>query len=76
MRLLLVVLVAVIGILLWRMRGPFRSTARPTQPPRDDRQTDDMLSCAHCALHIPRAEAFPGERGSYCSAQHRQLSES
>ncbi|WP_428505316.1 PP0621 family protein [Roseateles sp.] len=49
--------------------------ARPPQPPVAGKARDsapqDMLSCAHCGLHLPRDEALPGQGGVFCSAAHR-----
>ncbi|MDP1968565.1 MAG: PP0621 family protein, partial [Burkholderiaceae bacterium] len=36
---------------------------------------EDMVSCPVCALHLPRAEAVAGEKGLYCSADHRRQAE-
>jgi uncharacterized protein len=30
-----------------------------------------MVSCAQCGLHLPQDEAVTGERGLYCSTEHR-----
>ena len=73
MKLVLLLLAVIVGILLWRSRTPSKPASTPQ---RQEPKTDDMLSCTHCALHIPGSEAFPGKRGIYCSAEHRQLAES
>jgi uncharacterized protein len=32
-----------------------------------------MVSCAHCGLHLPEADALPGPDGAhYCSEAHRR----
>jgi uncharacterized protein len=37
-------------------------------------EPDWMVACAHCGLHVPRAEALVDEAGfAYCSEAHRQL---
>jgi len=35
----------------------------------------DMPACAHCGMHIPKAEAVLGRDAVYCSAEHRKLRE-
>ena len=30
-----------------------------------------MVRCAHCGIHLPRDEAVSGEKGDYCSTEHR-----
>lgn len=34
-------------------------------------QPQGMVRCAHCGIHLPRDEAVRGERGDYCSTEHR-----
>ena len=34
-----------------------------------------MVPCAHCAAHIPEADAILGQQGIYCSEAHRQRQE-
>ncbi|MCU0762449.1 MAG: PP0621 family protein [Hydrogenophaga sp.] len=34
-----------------------------------------MVACLQCGTHLPEAEAIRGQRGSYCSHEHRRLSE-
>ncbi|MDP3139153.1 MAG: PP0621 family protein, partial [Burkholderiaceae bacterium] len=36
---------------------------------------EDMVSCPVCDLHLPRAEAVVGNKGLYCSADHRRQAE-
>ena len=41
---------------------PSATTPQPTQ---------EMVTCAHCGIHLPHDEAVAGLRGQYCSAAHR-----
>jgi len=34
-----------------------------------------MTTCRHCGLHLPLADATPGELGHYCDPEHRQRAE-
>ncbi len=48
---------------------------------QDDKQsstpnsTVEMVSCAHCGLHIPKADSVSGKQGSYCNAEHQRAAE-
>ncbi len=47
--------------------GQFPKTADPVQ---------EMVSCAHCGLHLPKAESISGKRALYCSLEHQHQAES
>ena len=44
-------------------------TSKTSQPM--DARTQVMVPCAHCAVHVPEAEAVQGKQGLYCSEAHR-----
>ena len=67
---LLVVLVVAIG--LWR-NGRARDAAEHKAPPSPRALPQDMLACAHCGVHIPRAEALMLGNQAYCCAEHQRL---
>lgn len=77
MKYLLVLLVIVVAVGIWRNnRRAGRATpppARPTPPPAAG--PAPMLSCAHCGLHLPAADAVQGRDGVYCGSEHRRLAE-
>lgn len=73
MKYLLVLIVVTVAIGIWRSRR------REEQPPQrragasrspSPAAPQDMVECAHCGLHLPRAEAVDGEGRSYCSTEH------
>jgi len=72
--LLLILLLALVFFMLGvkRARPPER-TGKPATPPSPQPAPppQDMVSCAHCGLHLPRDEALPGRGGQFCSAAHR-----
>lgn len=72
MKLLMLLAVVVAIVWLWRSaRGPAAPKAsRPTAP-----NPTAMVRCAVCAVHVPEAEVITGQRGSYCSEQHRRQAE-
>ena len=68
----LVLLVVVVGVaVLWLLKGrrpgpPSSGEARPGREPAA------MVACAHCGVHLPRAEAiFDTARRPYCGEAHR-----
>lgn len=74
MRLFLLLALVLIGTLLWRsIRAP-KASERQT-PPRAEPQPQDMVTCALCGMHLPQTDAVQGQRGLYCSAEHRQRAE-
>lgn len=75
MKYLLVLAIVLIGLWLWRgnrrVPPPPSAKAGPQQP-----QLQDMVGCAVCELHVPRADASVGRTGTiYCSADHRRSAE-
>lgn len=63
---LLVILVAI-----WvykRSRNPKDVTPNPGPAASGP---SNMVSCVHCGLHLPQDEAVLGEKGIYCSTEHR-----
>jgi uncharacterized protein len=77
--LLILLLVIVVGCWIARLRAPTppRDDGRPGSGPRERRSTaagrpQEIVACAHCGLHLPRAEALEGPGGAlYCSEAHR-----
>ena len=59
----------VIAFVWWAWRRS-RTAATPSQPPAAP-VTQDMVTCAHCGVHLPYDEAVTGTRGQYCSTAHR-----
>ena len=60
----------VVGLFVWWAYRRSRAGAGTPQSPPPP-QTQDMVTCAHCGIHLPRDEAVTGTRGQYCSAAHR-----
>jgi len=71
MKYLLVALVVIIAIGIWRNNR--RKDATPPPKPRLH-QPEDMVTCAHCGLHLPASDAITSpDRTHYCSTEHRHL---
>lgn len=82
MKFVLVILVVLAGVWLWRRnraeeaRDEAEAAAqaqagRASQPPPAVQQAPaEMVSCRHCGLHLPAADAVAGTQGPYCSQDH------
>lgn len=73
MKYLLVALVVMIAIGIWRNN---RRKEEDVPPPRrsKQRQVEQMVTCAHCGLHLPASDAVASkEQLHYCSKEHRRL---
>ena len=75
MKYLLILAIVVIVLGLWRgnrrVAPPPAAKAAPQQP-----QLQDMVGCAVCELHVPRADASVGRTGDlYCTPDHRRRAE-
>lgn len=64
---LLLILLLLVLVIWWiaRLRAP--------RPPRRNAapRPQEIVACAHCGLHLPRADAVSGSGGLYCSEAHR-----
>lgn len=69
---ILIITIAV-ALLLWLLFG---RRARGDKPPRGVQPgarggAEEMVSCAHCGVNLPRSEALAARSLHYCSAAHR-----
>ena len=62
--------IALIGIAIWLWKRIKNPAARPSQPTDD---TQVMVRCAHCNLHVPQREALERSGSWYCSSRHLEL---
>ena len=72
----LVLLAVLIGVVWWLRQSGRHRTPTPPGPnasPSDSPQ--DMVSCTHCQVHVPRSDAIAGACGLYCCTQHQQQHE-
>jgi uncharacterized protein len=61
----------VILLVWWAYRRAQKPSANATSRQTDTPDTQDMVRCAHCGIHLPRDEAVRGEKGLYCGTEHR-----
>ena len=62
-----------VALLVWLLFG---RSARHRKPPGGGRRggqggAEEMVSCAHCGVHLPRSDALAARRLHFCSAAHR-----
>ncbi|MDY0272761.1 MAG: PP0621 family protein [Advenella sp.] len=52
-----------------------QAQANPNQPPaaRHSQETESMVQCAHCHIHLPRSEACLINGKTWCSEDHARL---
>ena len=77
---LLVIAVVLVAYYIWRhnRRLEAQAEAAREQARRQARRPavpDAMVTCRHCGLHLPSADAVQGTLGYYCGPEHRRLAE-
>ena len=66
----LLVLVVFVVVAVWLIRRALRGPARrPDLQAQPDKQ-GELVSCAHCGVHLPRGEARRAGGRLYCSEEH------
>lgn len=79
MKYLLLILIIGLVFFMLGLKSSRRETPppapKPPAPPPPPATPQDIVSCAHCGLHVPRSEAYPGRGGLFCSAAHRAAHE-
>jgi len=67
----LILLGLAVLILVWMVRRAFgpRQGGAPSAPGAPG----ELVACAHCGVHLPRAEARSAPGGDYCSEEHARL---
>ena len=70
-RLVALILLAVIAV--WLIRRAMRRLDAGEAAPKKDAGQGDLVSCAHCGMHLPRSEARSSGDALYCSEEHARL---
>lgn len=70
MRFVLLVILAVVAV--WAIRRAVQGAARSDHVERPS-APDELISCARCGLHLPRAEAREVGGALFCSDEHARL---
>jgi uncharacterized protein len=61
----------VVALVVWLLRGAARKPRAGSQS--DASVTHDLVRCARCGMHLPRADAVLVEAQTYCGPAHAQL---
>ncbi len=73
---LLVLAVVAVAFWVWRnnrQNAKVQSKKSPAPPSQSTAvQTQSMVQCAACGVHLPVPDALLGRKGSYCSAAHQK----
>ncbi len=69
----LLVLILLVVAAVWLVRRALRSQVSKQVMGQKTAAPDELVACAHCGVHLPRAEARPGAGGLYCSEEHARL---
>ena len=68
-------LVLLVLVVLWALKRG-RAVKPSKKPPTATSQTpSEMVTCAHCGIHLPQDEAVSGQKGLYCSTEHRSAAQ-
>jgi uncharacterized protein len=67
----LILLALAMVILVWLVRRAIAGRAGRDRP--DPGAPGDLVACAQCGMHLPRAEARSAAGGQYCSEEHARL---
>jgi uncharacterized protein len=65
----LIVLIVLVVLAVWLVRRALRGPA-PAQTKPAKEQPGELIRCAHCGLHLPRAEARQAQGALFCSEDH------
>ncbi|MFY9317531.1 MAG: PP0621 family protein [Burkholderiales bacterium] len=67
----LIAIIVVVVLVVWLLK---RALAGPKQPPSAGQPLQsDLVSCAHCGVNLPKAEARSAGGRHYCSEEHWRL---
>ncbi|MGA8048683.1 MAG: PP0621 family protein [Burkholderiales bacterium] len=70
----LIVLGLAVLALVWLLRRAVEERPDAPRAPKPSANSDgDLVRCAHCGLHLPRAEAREKGGMHYCSEEHARL---
>ena len=68
----LIVLVLLVVVAVWLLRRALRS-GQGDDIERKPPVHGELVSCAHCGVHLPRSEARTAGERLYCSEEHARL---
>jgi uncharacterized protein len=69
----LIVVVVLVVLAVWLIRRALRGGRAPGPPRSNSPNVGELVRCAQCGLHLPRAEARAAGEQLYCSEEHARL---
>mgnify|MGYP000005142939 FL=1 len=58
-------------LVLWWVWSKRQATGRSDLSARDAAASENMVTCAHCGVHLPESESVSDGVRIYCSEAHR-----
>ena len=68
----LVVLILIVVLAVWLIRRALRAAAGGAAK-KEGAVQQDLVACARCGVHLPRAEARESGGQAYCGEEHARL---
>jgi uncharacterized protein len=62
----LIFIIVVIALVYWLFKSYRKQLPKQDEP----HKTQDMVSCAHCGINLPKSESLFVDGKYYCSAAH------
>jgi uncharacterized protein len=70
----LIVLIVLVVLAVWLIRRALRGPVTKMDIQNKTEATGgELVRCAHCGVHLPRAEARQAAGALYCSEEHARL---
>ena len=69
----LIVIGIVVVLVVWLLRRAIAGPRAGKPPPEAGEMKGELVSCAHCSVNLPRAEARSAGGRHYCSEEHWRL---
>jgi uncharacterized protein len=69
----LLVLILLVVVAVWLVRRALRSSVPGPDKAQKSVTGGELVACAHCGVHLPRAEARRVAGALYCSEEHARL---
>jgi uncharacterized protein len=69
----ILLLIVALFILIWLVRGLLLARKRGEPPQAPGPTQAELVTCAHCGVHLPRAESRSASGLHYCSEEHWRL---
>jgi uncharacterized protein len=70
----LILIVLIVALVVWLLRRSLSGPPAGAKPPQGEGEAKgDLVSCAHCGVNLPSAEARSAGGRYFCSEEHGRL---